>query len=145
MMSVAPFIWYLPSLTTLHLTDLRTGIEVMGSCAPTLFISMDILSRAMSFPQLTCLSFIWDNRHLPPILSHLGPQLHSLLLRRTLVEAPDEEADDEDPFPEFPEDTFKSLTNLKHLAIDLKYDNDIQALAEVPSTLETLRLDGRRQ
>ncbi|ORY88321.1 hypothetical protein BCR35DRAFT_324349 [Leucosporidium creatinivorum] len=142
----APYIWHFPSLTTLHLTDLRTGVEEEGSTklTPNL-ISLDTLSKTMSFPRLTCLSFTWQRGKLPPVLSHLGPQLQSLLLRRTLAEAPDEDDDEEDPFPEFPEGTFKTLTSLKHLCIDLKYENDIQALAEVPSTLETLRLDGRRR
>lgn len=132
-------------MTHLHLKDVRTDVPEKDSAALTPnLISLDLLSKPISLPNLQCLSFTWEREQLPPVLSHLGPQLQSLFLRRTLAESPREDTDEEDPFPDFPDGAFKSLTSLEHLAIDLKYDNDIQALAEVPSNLETPRLDGRR-
>lgn len=52
--------------------------------------------------------------------------------------------DDELVFPEFPPSLLGTLDNVNHLAIDLKYRDDTDALHDVPGGVLSLRLDGRR-
>lgn len=135
--------WHFPRLTHLEIRDLYSRLFLEDGSQERGVVNAEFFLQPIALPKLSSLAFTWSHPYLSPLIRRLVPQLHRLYLRRT--PSSDDDDDDDLPFPEFPRHIFEHLTSLQHLSLDLKYDDDIFALADVPSSLLTLRLDGRRE
>lgn len=131
--SDGPFLWHFPHLTTLFLTSIT-----VGNSASAVFSSTDFLLNALSLPVLATLCYTWDSKYSsPPTLTHLGPQLSSLYLSRTIPTNATTCL-----WPSLPD--LSPCINLSHLSLDIRVPLDFDVLALVPHPLKTLRIDATR-
>lgn len=134
--------WRLPSLVNFEVSRITTMLLKQKSQeldSDHLGAAWLLTSRA--FPSLTRIAWIWDMLSEAPNLSpELAGQVEMLFLRRTSVE----DGDGDDIYPMLPPSLFPNLERIQHLALDLKYRDDIHELHDLPSDLLTLRLCGRR-